>query len=180
MRRRLAWCRRCRCRSNRKWTAGELNPDFLGANQVSYRVGPAAHFFPASPQRQQGFAFPLLALRASNSSRGGSRTHKQSPDSESGRFAGFAYSAIFRQYRELESNQLSSAYEADEMPFLHPGRSHSCGGRIRTGVVRLMRPSWNQAPVHSAVVSAGFEPASSTMSRWRALRAAPRDHLLFV
>jgi hypothetical protein len=26
-----------------QWTAGELNPDSLGANQVSYQVGPAAH-----------------------------------------------------------------------------------------------------------------------------------------
>ena len=38
-----------------------------------------------------------------------------------------------------------------------------------------MRPSWIQGPVHSALVPAGFEPATSTMSRWRALRAAPRD-----
>ena len=25
-----------------QWTAGELNPDSLGANQVSYQIGPAA------------------------------------------------------------------------------------------------------------------------------------------
>ena len=62
-----------------EWTAGELNPDYLGANQASYQVGPAAHL------------------------------------------------------------------------------QISCGGRIRTGVVRLMRPSWNQAPVHSAVTKGRVE-----------------------
>jgi hypothetical protein len=100
----------------------------------------------------------------------------------------------------------------------------NCGGRIRTGVKRLMRPCWDQAPVHSAdfgnqysrqdsnlrstpceggavaagprecfcgasfqladafrqagtcpsVVPAGFEPAISTMSGWRALHCSTR------
>jgi hypothetical protein len=55
------------------------------------------------------------------SSRGGSRTHKRSPGSRPGRFTGFAYSAV------------------------------SCGGRIRTGVERLMRPCWkpDSSPLRS-------------------------------
>lgn len=31
-----------------EWTAGELNPDFLGANQASSRIGPAAQTFERS------------------------------------------------------------------------------------------------------------------------------------
>ena len=55
------------------------------------------------------------------SSRGGNRTHKLSPGSRPGRFANLRT------------------------------RPSSCGGRIRTGVVRLMRPCWkpDSSPLRS-------------------------------
>ena len=37
-------------------------------------------------------------------------------------------------------------------------QTDSCGGRIRTGVGRLMRPCWDRTPVHSAVTEVGVEP----------------------
>ena len=60
-------------------------------------------------------------------SRGGNRTHKLSPGSRPGRFTCL---------RTRPSN---------------------CGGRIRTGVVRHMRPCWKPSPVHSAVTKGRVE-----------------------
>ena len=38
-----------------EWTAGELNPDSLGASQESYQVGPAAHFSYLRQVAEAGF-----------------------------------------------------------------------------------------------------------------------------
>ena len=40
----------------------------------------------------------------------------------------------------------------------------SCGGRIRTGVGRLMRPCWKPTPVHSAMTRVGLEPTHIRLS----------------
>jgi hypothetical protein len=63
----------------------------------------------------------------STSGRGGNRTHNRSPGSRPGRFAGLRT------------------------------RPTSCGGRIRTGVERRMRPCWKPTPVHSAVTKGRVE-----------------------
>ena len=154
-----------------------MNPDFLGANQASSRVGPAAllvrgvgieptvssfrgwritaflppewtareshpHFRRAGPAPSCWTSSPFFQVipdglepslpgcgpgvfaagpRDHCSSQGGNRTHNRSPGSRPGRFA------------KLRT------------------RPSSCGGRIRTGVERLMRPCWkpDSSPLRS-------------------------------
>ena len=53
----------------------------------------------------------------------------------------------------------------------------SCGGRIRTGVGRLMRPRWQpgSSPLRKQVLPAGLEPAMMPPCEGGAVAAGPRE-----
>src|SRR5580692_5218681 len=73
----------------------------------------------------------------------------------------------------IEPTNSHQALDLAALPICVLGRS-SCGGRIRTGVVRLMRPCWkpDSSPLRNLAPPMGFEPTFSTLTGWRALRAA--------
>jgi hypothetical protein len=125
-----------------KWTARELHPHFR-------RAEPAPSCWTSSPVIPDGLEPSLPGCgpgvvaagpRDHCSSRGGNRTHNRSPGSRPGRFAGLRT------------------------------RPSSCGGRIRTGVERLMRPCWK--PDSSPLRSDQGESRTPTPVRHGVLSAA--------
>ena len=94
----------------------------------------------------------LRVLRGGLSGRGGSRTHKQSPPSQDGRFAEFAYSTGF---------------------------SAGTGG-IRTRTIQGLSLAALPVgvPCRHEASSMGFEPTTFSVTGRRALQAAPRGQIL--
>ena len=128
-----------------EWTARELHPHFQ-------RAKPASSSWTSSPMSDPGWTRTIVAWMWARSrrrwttgpivsSRGGSRTHNRSPGSRPGRFA---------DLRTRPSRKKGDRPHLPERPggcFAQMGSvpffPTSCGGRIRTGVERLMRPCWD-------------------------------------